>query len=80
MPLAVANSVGELAAHFRVERLRPVTGEESVAHSHPHLSTHRDTSRIAVCFFLYGKHRVAAFGKDTLEIGSGFRVRCPALP
>ena len=39
-PLAVVNSVGELVAHLRVERLRPVTGEESVAPSHSQLSLH----------------------------------------
>jgi hypothetical protein len=53
MPLAVANSVGELAARFRAERLRPVTGEESVAHSHPHFyNTPRYQSDRGVFLFL----------------------------
>jgi len=37
MPLAVANSVGELAARYHAERLRPAIGEESVAPSHSQL-------------------------------------------
>lgn len=53
LPLAVANSVGELAAHLRVERLRPAIGEESVAHSHSHLYHTPRSERVAGCWFLY---------------------------
>ena len=40
MPLAVANSVGELAARHCAERLSVSKGEESVAPSHSHLHSH----------------------------------------